>query len=103
MYGSRTAINPGKNQELVPVFGPGQMQLFFIQSFITDWLYEIYQLQSKAMGDAFIKTPKDYKAVAHRIEEIKDAEPNTREARELKQLMNKIIALERRRLQRAGR
>jgi hypothetical protein len=47
------------------------------------------------MNHEFIKTPKDYKAVAHRIEEVKDAEPNTREARELKRLVNKIIEFER--------
>jgi hypothetical protein len=43
----------------------------------------------------FIKTPKDYKQVAHRIEEIKDADPDTREARELKRLVHTIIAFER--------
>jgi hypothetical protein len=42
----------------------------------------------------FIKTLKDYKEVAHRIEEIKDAEPDTSEARELKRLVHTIIAFE---------
>jgi hypothetical protein len=43
-----------------------------------------------------IKNKGDYKKVAHRIEEIKDAEPNTNEAKELKQLVQEIIHFERR-------
>jgi hypothetical protein len=46
------------------------------------------------MEKQVIKTKEDYKRVARRIEEIKDAEPNTEEAKELKKLVQEIICFE---------
>jgi hypothetical protein len=42
-----------------------------------------------------IKTKGDYNKAARRLEQIKDAEPNTIEAKELKRLVQEIIYFER--------
>lgn len=49
----------------------------------------------KNMEYQAIRNKADYNKVARRIEELKDAEPNTLEAAELKQLVKEIIHFER--------